>query len=277
MRPGAAHQIDCVPDHVLGGRHPEDQILEQADLLGREHLLHLRLVPRGRRAHDLHLFLGARVSDVHHEHEPVELGLRQRIGPLLLDRVLRGEHQERLLQGIGVPARRHPVLLHRLQQCGLRLRRGAVDLVRQKHVCEYRPRHEAECAPSGGVVLLQHVGAGDVARHQVGCELDAVEGEGERLRQRRDEQGLRQSGHADEQAVAAREERDEELLDHRLLADDPLRDLVGDASAGAGELVDQLRVRGRTQRSVDCELTHDVRPLPRAPPPCAPVPPAPDP
>ena len=65
----------------------------------------------------------------------------------------------------------------------------------------------------GRVVLLEHVGAGDVGGHQVGRELDAVEGEVEHLGERRDEQRLREPGHADEQAVAAREERDQQVVD----------------------------------------------------------------
>ena len=77
------------------------------------------------------------------------------------------------------------------------------------------PLHEAEGAPPGGAVLLEHVGAGDVGGHQVGRELDAVEGEVEHLGQGGDEQRLGQPGHAHEEAVAAGEERDEQRVDHR--------------------------------------------------------------
>ena len=72
-------------------------------------------------------------------------------------------------------------------------------------------------------LLLEHVRAGDVGGHQVGRELDAVALERERLREARDERGLGQAGHADEQAVAAREQGDQQQLDHRLLADDARR------------------------------------------------------
>jgi hypothetical protein len=67
---------------------------------------------------------------------------------------------------------------------------------------------------------VQQVGAGDVARHQVGRELDAVEGQIQRLRQARDQQSLGESGHAHEQAVAAGQDREQELVDHLVLADD---------------------------------------------------------
>ena len=48
----------------------------------------------------------------------------------------------------------------------------------------------------------------------------------ERLGERRDQQRLGEAGHADEQAVTAREQRDQQLLDDLLLADDPLLDLA---------------------------------------------------
>jgi hypothetical protein len=40
-----------------------------------------------------------RVPDLDVEHEAVELGFGQRIGPFLLDRVLRGDREERIGQG----------------------------------------------------------------------------------------------------------------------------------------------------------------------------------
>ena len=45
------------------------------------------------------------------------------------------------------------------------------------------------------------------------------------LRERVDEQRLREAGHADEEAVAAGEERDEHLLDDVVLPDDELAQL----------------------------------------------------
>jgi hypothetical protein len=72
-----------------------------------------------------------RTGDEDVEHEAVELGLGQRVGALLLDRVLGGEDEERLRQRVGGPAGGDLVLLHRLEQRRLRLRRGPVDLVGQ--------------------------------------------------------------------------------------------------------------------------------------------------
>ena len=71
-------------------------------------------------------------------------------------------------------------------------------------------------------VFLDDVGAGDVGRHQVGRELDAVELQLEHLRQRRDQQRLGQARDADDQAVAADEQRQQHQLDDVVLPDDPL-------------------------------------------------------
>ena len=71
--------------------------------------------------------------------------------------------------------------------------------------------------PAGA--LFQHFGAEDVGRHQVGRELDAPCIEPEHDAERFDQLGLGEARHADEQAVAAGEERDESLLDDLLLAE----------------------------------------------------------
>ena len=65
------------------------------------------------------------------------------------------------------------LLLHRLEQRRLRLRRGAVDLVGQQQVGEDRSGLEAELALA--VLLDKDVRADDVGGHQVRRELDAVE------------------------------------------------------------------------------------------------------
>ena len=106
------------------------------------------------------------------------------------------------------------------------------------------PGRKRNCARAGALVFLNDFGAGDVGRHQVGRELDAVELERQRIGQRADHQRLRQAGHADEQAMAAGEERDEQLLDHLVLADDAFADFVGDAAVGFAEALDGLRSCG---------------------------------
>ena len=105
------------------------------------------------------------------EHEAVELGLGQVVRAFRLDRVLRGQHQERPLDAVALAIDRDAVFLHDLQQGGVRLGRGAVDFVGQQELREDRARAEAE-------LLRLHVEdrrAGHVGGHQVGRELDAAE------------------------------------------------------------------------------------------------------
>ena len=92
------------------------------------------------------LLLEARVADQQLEQEAVELRLGQRIGALVLDRVLRGDDDERLGQRMRRALDRHLPLLHRLEQRGLGLRRRAVDLVGEQQVREDRAFAEAERA-----------------------------------------------------------------------------------------------------------------------------------
>ncbi len=97
------------------------------------------------------------------------------------------------------------MLLHRLQQRGLRLGRRAVDLVGQDHVGEDRPLDELH-PPVAVARVFQDLRAGDVGRHQVGRELDPLELQVEDLRDRADEQRLGQARGAGDQAVPAGEQ-----------------------------------------------------------------------
>ncbi len=75
-------------------------------------------------------------------------------------------------------------------------------------------------------------------RHQVGRELDAAEAQAERVGQRADHERLGQAGHADEQAMAAGEDGDEQFFQHALLADDGLAHLLADAAIAVVEPFD---------------------------------------
>ena len=88
--------------------------------------------------------VGRRIVDDQLEHEAVQLGLGQVVGALGLDRVLRGQHQERPLDLVAGPLDRDAVLLHDLQQGRVRLGRRAVDLVGQQQLGEDRARAESE-------------------------------------------------------------------------------------------------------------------------------------
>ncbi len=72
---------------------------------------------------------------------------------------------------------------------------------------------------AGAVVFFQQLGAEDVAGHQVGGELHAPKLQLQRLPQRAHQQGLAQAGRTFQQAVATGQQADQQLLDHRVLAD----------------------------------------------------------
>ena len=78
-----------------------------------------------------------------------------------------------------------------------------------------------------------------------GRELDAVELEVEHLRQRSNEERLRQPGHADDQAVAADEERQQHLMHDVALPDDELPELIDDLLLGRVHLVGQRDILRR--------------------------------
>lgn len=114
-----------------------------------------------------------------------KLSLRQRVGSLVLDRVLSGDHHERLTELVGLGVDRDLPLLHGLEERRLGLGARAVDLVAEHDVREYRPGSELEVAP----LLTEDVHPRDVGWKQVGGELDpperAIDGAGDRLGEHR--------------------------------------------------------------------------------------------
>ncbi len=202
-----------------------------------EHAQRLRTFRAGRFGDDLHLVVFGQVGHHDVEQEAIELRFGQRIGAFELDRVLRGQHEERPLERIGPAGGGDVILLHRLEQRRLRLRRRAVDLVGENDLREDRPLHETQRA--GAVILVEDLRAGDVGRHQVGRELDALEAQVENLRQRLDQQRLREAGHAGDQAVAAAKQRHQHLVDDVVLADDDLAEFGEDFLAAGSDLFGQ--------------------------------------
>ena len=91
--------------------------------------------------------------------------------------------------------------------------------------------------------LVEHLGSGDVCRHQIGRELDALEREVENPRNGFDQQRLGQAGYAGDQTMSAGKERNQHLIDDWILSDDDLVNLaedaftsVGNASSDSGEI-----------------------------------------
>ena len=112
--------------------------------------------------HDPQLLVLVRIPERRAQEEAVELGLGQRKGALLLDRVLGRDQEERRGQGTRRAVDRDLTLRHRLEQRRLRLRHRPVDLVDEQHVARRRgpggtrtgvlggPRSRAPSHPSAG-------------------------------------------------------------------------------------------------------------------------------
>ena len=130
------------------------------------------------------------------------------------------------------------VLLHRLEQRALRLRRGAVHLVGEDHLGEDRPGVELEAA----AVALVDRHADDVGGQHVAGELDALEMQAERAREHVRERGLADAGQVLDQQVAAREQAGQRQPHLRFLAEDDLlaasmtRSIGGRRPTAAGTL-----------------------------------------
>ena len=152
----------------------------------------------------------------------------------MLDRVLGREHEERPLEPARQALARHLVLLHRLEQRRLRLRRGAVDLVGEEEVREDRPGAELEV---GGALVVDRR-AGHVGGHQVGRELDPAEAQSGRLREGARHQRLGQAGEILDQDVAVGEQAEQDELERLTLADDRALDLVEQPGRAVGDLGD---------------------------------------
>ena len=179
---------------------------------------------------DVVLLLGRGVAEGDPQQEPVELGLRERVGAFVLDRVGRGEDVERRGQREGAALDGDLALLHRLEQGRLGLGRGAVDLVGQQQAGEQRARAEVELARA----LVVDERPGEVGGEQVGGELGAGELQAEGLRERPGGQRLAEPREVLEQHVAAREDPGQDQPQRAGLADhdrgDPSEDGVGEVA-----------------------------------------------
>ena len=156
------------------------------------------------------------------EQEPVQLGLGKRVGALVFDGVLRRRHDKRLGQQAADPVHADLTLFHGLQQRGLRLGRGPVDLVREHDVGEHRAFAEAEI---GGVRVVDQR-TGDIARHQIGCELHPFGIQVKCCREGAHHQGLRDAGNPLQEHMALGQQGDEEPGDRGILSHDGLGHLV---------------------------------------------------
>ena len=243
-RPGLADDFHGVVVEVVRDGHAADELLESDDLLAVDEFGKRLLRGSSGFAGDLFLLFGGWVFHLDEKHEAVELSFGQRIGSLLLDRVLGGEDKERGFEGVGLSQDSDFLLTHRFEHGGLGLGWGAVDLVGEDEVCEYRAFDELELAFPTDAGFLDDIRAGDIGGHQIRGELDTIEGEVEGLGDGGDEEGFRETGDAHEQGVATCEQADCEFFDDFILSDDGFCDFFAESLVCLAELVDGGNVVG---------------------------------
>ncbi len=117
------------------------------------------------------LVVHARIAERDTDQEAVELGFGKRKRALELDRVLRGQDEERFGEHGRLAIDRDLVFFHRFEKGRLGAWRGPVDLVGQEHLGEHRTRTELEVRR----VLVVHARAGDVGGKNIRRELDPAE------------------------------------------------------------------------------------------------------
>ena len=168
---GSKHNINNITLNLLVHIDVFHNLASLDNLVGRENLVGFRECALNILTHNELLFVFLRVADNHLEHKTVHLRLGQRIGSLLLNRVLSGHNQERLFELEGGVANGDLLLLHRLEQRTLNLCRGTVNLIGQNKVCENRAFLYAELLGFGAV---NHC-TDDIGRQQIGGELNSAE------------------------------------------------------------------------------------------------------
>ena len=176
--------------------------------------------------------IGCGIAQPQPEHEPVELGLRQRERALVLDRVLGGDDEERVRHRVGRPVDRRLPLLHALEQGRLRLGRRPVDLVGEDDLAEDRPGPELELL---GLLVVDRQ-PGHVRGQQVRGELDPPEGAAEAARDGLGEDRLAGSRHVLDEEVTAAQESHQGEADLEVLAHDHAFDIGENLVAGLLDL-----------------------------------------
>jgi hypothetical protein len=113
----AVQQRDDIAAQGVGGVHAARRVLDGQQLGRRGHRLeHVDAVGDLVGAEHGDLARRRRIAHRHARHEAVDLRLGQRVGALELDRVLRGQHDERARQLVRVHVDGHAPLLHALEQ-----------------------------------------------------------------------------------------------------------------------------------------------------------------
>ena len=149
-------------------------------------------------ADDRFLDLCLRIAHAGSDQKTVHLGLRQRVGADLLDRVLGGNDKERK-ERIGHSFNGYTPLFHRLQHCTLGLGHGAVDFVHQQQIIENGPPEEGEFP----LFPVKDGKTGNIGGQEVAGALQPAECHAEHTRQGKGKGGFAESGNILEQDMSA--------------------------------------------------------------------------
>ncbi len=210
--PSADQESQMLLDHAESDRVLDlEPVADVAGVLGQHRRLGVR----------------RRVAERDADSEAVELRLGQRVGALVLDGVLRGEHDEGPGELVGVLVHAHVQLLHALEQPGLGLRRGPVDLVDEDDVREDGARPELEAR----LALVVDIRAHHVGRQEVGGALDARVLGLDRAGKCTSQGRLADAGVVLDQDVALGEQRHEHVADHVIRGLHGAGDVVAQAGA----------------------------------------------
>ena len=219
------HQLDDVVDDFFVDVDGIKKSSRGENLFRRSHGLRDRYLSVRRHAPDDLLFLvPVRVPDDDLHHETIDLRFGQRIGSLLLDRILRREDQERIGKIVCLTRQGDFAFLHRLEQRRLHLRRSAVDLVCEHEIPEHRTFPHRPITGLGIVDLRSE----EIGRQEIRGELNATTRSAERRREGLNRHRLGQSGNAFEEHVTVGEDADEHAADEVTLPDDDALDLLND-------------------------------------------------
>ena len=106
--------------------------------------------------------------------------------------------------------------------------RGGVRLISSARMmlAKTGPGTKRKVRLTGRLVFFHHLGPGDIGGHEIGGELNAAKVEMGRLGDRPDHERLGEARHADQQRMAAGDERNQNFVEHGVLTDNPRRHLT---------------------------------------------------
>ena len=150
----------------------------------------------------------------------------------------------------------------------MRFRRGPIDFVSEQHAREERPLVKPELPATGLPIFLENIGPDDIGRHEIRCKLDAVKIQLQCTGQGPDHECFGQPWNANDQAMAARKQRDEHFVQDCFLADDDFVELFENDISAPAQLGEGIWFSGvgwhklmgdSVHHEVDAELGGRVR------------------